>query len=137
MAPTRPLVTQQIQACHYIAGIPQSDCVELTGQTAPIMRNIAWGTKRVIYCTPQTFENDLAKGRVDPRDVVCVVVDEAHRASGDYAYCGVVRYLMSRNPHFRLLALTATPGANADAVQKVVDNLHVCHIIYLTESLRC
>lgn len=73
----------------------------------------------------------MAKGRVDPRDVTCLVVDEAHRASGDYAYCGVVRYLMSRNPHFRILALTATPGAKGEAVQAVIDNLHVRRFSFL------
>jgi ERCC4-related helicase len=57
--------------------------------------------------------------------VTCLVVDEAHRATGDYAYCGVVRFLMSRNQHFRVLALTATPGAKGEAVQQVIDNLHV------------
>lgn len=125
LAPTRPLVTQQIKACHYIAGIPQADCIELTGGTAPRLRSVGWLTKRVIYSTPQTVERDLAKGRLDPRDVTCVVIDEAHRASGDYSYCGVIRYMMSRNPHFRVLALTATPGARGEAVQEVIDNLHV------------
>ncbi|BGP57702.1 3'-5' DNA helicase [Rhodotorula sphaerocarpa] len=125
LAPTRPLVTQQIKACHYIAGIPQADCVELTGGTPPKLRSVGWLTKRVIYCTPQTVEHDLAKGRLDPRDVTCIVVDEAHRASGDYSYCGVIRYMMCRNPHFRVLALTATPGARGEAVQEVIDNLHI------------
>jgi ATP-dependent DNA helicase MPH1 len=41
------------------------------------------------------------------------------------AYCGVVRYLMTKNPHFRILALTATPGSKSEAVQSVIDNLHV------------
>ncbi|KAI5475818.1 ATP-dependent DNA helicase MPH1 [Pseudohyphozyma bogoriensis] len=134
LAPTRPLVTQQIKACHYIAGIRQEDSVELTGQTAPKLRAIAWATKRVIYCTPQTLENDLAKGRVDPRDITCLVVDEAHRASGDYAYCGVVRYMMSRNQHFRVLALTATPGSKGEAVQAVIDNLHIGKIEVRTDE---
>ncbi|BGP19442.1 hypothetical protein JCM10213_000681 [Rhodosporidiobolus nylandii] len=128
LAPTRPLVSQQIKACHYIAGIPQADCVELTGSTMPKLRAVGWATKRVIYSTPQTVERDLAKGRLDPRDVTCIVVDEAHRASGDYSYCGVVRYMMSRNPHFRILALTATPGSRGDAVQEVIDNLHIGRI---------
>ncbi|GAA6040845.1 hypothetical protein JCM8097_007744 [Rhodosporidiobolus ruineniae] len=128
LAPTRPLVSQQIKACHYIAGIPQSDCIELTGSTLPKLRSVGWATKRVIYSTPQTVERDLAKGRLDPRDVTCIVVDEAHRASGDYSYCGVIRYIMSRNPHFRVLALTATPGSRGDAVQEVIDNLHIGRI---------
>ncbi|GAA5831963.1 hypothetical protein JCM11251_002765 [Rhodosporidiobolus azoricus] len=128
LAPTRPLVSQQIKACHYIAGIPQADCVELTGSTIPKLRGVGWATKRVIYSTPQTVERDLAKGRLDPRDITCIVVDEAHRASGDYSYCGVIRYVMSRNPHFRVLALTATPGSRGDAVQEVIDNLHIGRI---------
>ena len=31
MAPTRPLVAQQIEACYKIVGIPQSDTAEMTG----------------------------------------------------------------------------------------------------------
>lgn len=31
VAPTKPLVAQQIEACHHTCGIPQSDAVELTG----------------------------------------------------------------------------------------------------------
>jgi ATP-dependent DNA helicase MPH1 len=31
VAPTRPLVTQQIHACHKVCGIPGTDAVELTG----------------------------------------------------------------------------------------------------------
>ncbi|ORY88188.1 hypothetical protein BCR35DRAFT_21752 [Leucosporidium creatinivorum] len=134
LAPSRPLVAQQVTACHYIAGIPQEHCVELTGHTTPKLRQVGWSTKRVIYCTPQTLENDLAKGRVDPRDISCLVVDEAHRASGDYAYCGVVRYMMSRNQHFRILALTATPGARGEAVQDVIDNLHIGNVQVRTDQ---
>lgn len=31
MAPTRPLVTQQMNACHEVVGIPMEDIIELTG----------------------------------------------------------------------------------------------------------
>lgn len=44
------------------------------------------------------------------------------------AYCEVVRFMMQKNPHFRLLALTATPGSNAEVVQSVIDSLHIGHI---------
>ena len=54
--------------------------------------------------------------------------DEAHRATGDYAYNQVVRYMMAKNPHFRLLALTATPGSTPEAVQNLIDGLHISHI---------
>lgn len=84
MAPSRPLVTQQIQACHGIAGIPLKDAVELTGKDAPEKRQEEWSKRRVFYCTPQTVKNDLFKKKLDPTEVVCIVVDEAHKATGDY-----------------------------------------------------
>ena len=31
-APTKPLVTQQIEACYNVMGIPQSDAAEMTGR---------------------------------------------------------------------------------------------------------
>ena len=55
-------------------------------------------------------------------------VDEAHRATGDYAYTRVIRYLTKKDAHFRVLALTATPGSTLKAVQAVVDSLLISHI---------
>ncbi|KAH9466537.1 hypothetical protein PSHT_07512 [Puccinia striiformis] len=134
LAPTRPLVHQQIEACHSIAGIPSVDCVSLTGTTSAAKRAIAWQQKRVIFATPQTVANDLRRGSLRPEDIICVVVDEAHRATGAYAYCVVVKLLMRFNPHFRVLALTATPGSDPERVQAVIDNLHIGHIEVRTEE---
>lgn len=36
--------------------------------------------------------------------------------------------MMAKNPHFRVLALTATPGNNAEAVQTLIDGLHISRI---------
>lgn len=38
VAPTKPLVAQQIEACHKTCGIPGSDAIELTGQNPKPMR---------------------------------------------------------------------------------------------------
>jgi ATP-dependent DNA helicase MPH1 len=35
---------------------------------------------------------------------------------------------MAKNPHFRLLALTATPGSTPAAVQDLVNGLHISRI---------
>ncbi|KAA1105816.1 3'-5' DNA helicase [Puccinia graminis f. sp. tritici] len=134
LAPTRPLVQQQIEACHSIAGIPSVDCVSLTGTTSATKRAVAWENKRVIFATPQTVANDLRRGSLRPEDIICLVVDEAHRATGAYAYCIVVKLLMRFNPHFRVLALTATPGSDPERVQAVIDNLHIGHIEVRTEE---
>jgi ERCC4-related helicase len=54
--------------------------------------------------------------------------DEAHRATGEYAYNHIVRFLMAKNPHHRVLALTATPGSNPEAVQQLINGLHISRI---------
>jgi ATP-dependent DNA helicase MPH1 len=56
------------------------------------------------------------------------VLDEAHKGAGEYAYAKVVRFLMAKNPYFRVLALTATPGRTPEAVQALVDSLHISRI---------
>ncbi|KAF8898361.1 hypothetical protein BD779DRAFT_1666229 [Infundibulicybe gibba] len=128
VAPTKPLVAQQIDACHQVCGIPGSDAVELTGQNPKPMRARAWREKRIFYMTPQTLINDLTSENCEVRDIILLVIDEAHRATGDYAYNQVVRFMMAKNPHFRILALTATPGGNPDAVQTLIDGLHISRI---------
>jgi ATP-dependent DNA helicase MPH1 len=39
-----------------------------------------------------------------------------------------VAYLHSFHPHFRIVALTATPGRTTEKVQEVVDNLHISRV---------
>ncbi|XP_012284987.1 Fanconi anemia group M protein [Orussus abietinus] len=125
MAPTKPLVAQQIYACHNIMGIPSSETIELTGTTNQKQRKISWSENRVIFATPQTFHNDLEKNIVPMELIKCVVVDEAHRALGKHSYCESIRILSSYNRYFRILALSATPGGKIDDVQEVVSNLHI------------
>ena len=53
MAPTKPLVAQQIEACFKIMGIPQVETMEMTGNVAVSTREKAWKQKRVLFMTPQ------------------------------------------------------------------------------------
>ncbi|KAF8315142.1 P-loop containing nucleoside triphosphate hydrolase protein, partial [Clavulina sp. PMI_390] len=128
LAPTKPLVAQQIEASHQTCGIPGTDAAELTGMVKDEKRAELWKTKRVFYLTPQTFVNDLRRLPDLASQIVLIVIDEAHRATGAYAYATAVRDMMILNPHHRILALTATPGSTRDAVQAVVDSMHISHI---------
>ncbi|KAF9042103.1 hypothetical protein BJ165DRAFT_1485614 [Panaeolus papilionaceus] len=128
VAPTKPLVAQQIDACHNTCGIPARDSVEMTGETAVGIRARHWKEKRVFFMTPQTFVNDCVKETCDIRDIVLLVIDEAHRARGGYAYSSAVRLLMAKNPHHRILALSATPGNKPEIIQELVDALHISRI---------
>lgn len=134
VAPTRPLVSQQVKACFEIAGIPRAETTMLTGNTAPGIRAEEWLSKRVFFMTPQTLINDLKSGMCDPKNVVLLVVDEAHRATGNYAYVEVVKFLKRFNSSFRVLALTATPGASIETVQEVIDGLGISRIEIRTEE---
>ncbi|KAF1351271.1 hypothetical protein BDV97DRAFT_398217 [Delphinella strobiligena] len=134
VAPTKPLVTQQIDACFKIVGIPRSETVLLTGDTKPAIRAEEWKEKRVFFMTPQTIINDLKHGYCDPKRIVLMVVDEAHRATGGYAYVEVIKFLRRFNQSFRVLALTATPGATVEAVQNVIDGLDISRVEIRTET---
>ncbi len=90
MAPTKPLVNQQADACYNIVGIPKDDMTQMTGQMAPEKRKALWDNKRVFFLTPQVISNDILRGNVDVEKIKCVVIDEAHKALGDYAYCKVI-----------------------------------------------
>ncbi|KDQ63860.1 hypothetical protein JAAARDRAFT_696340 [Jaapia argillacea MUCL 33604] len=128
VAPTKPLVAQQIEACHKTCGIPGTDAIQLTGENPQAERARAWEDMRVFYMTPQTLINDLAKEICEPKNIILLVIDEAHKGTGDYAYAQVIRYMMAKNPHFRVLALTATPGSKPETVQAIVDSLHISRI---------
>lgn len=134
VAPTKPLVSQQVEACLNIAGIPRSDTTLLTGETPPVLREGAWESKRLFFMTPQTLMNDLSKGYADPKSIVLLVIDEAHRATGDYAYVKVVEFLRRFSKSFRVIALTATPGSKVDSVQQVIDNLGISHVEVRSEE---
>jgi ERCC4-related helicase len=134
VAPTKPLVAQQVEACFNIAGIPRSYTTMLTGGVQTGLRAEEWKEKRVFFMTPQTLLNDLKSGYADPKKIVLLVVDEAHRATGAYAYVEVVSFLRRFNTSFRVLALTATPGADVESVQKVIDGLDISRVEIRTEN---
>ncbi|KAJ6877878.1 hypothetical protein NC651_030579 [Populus alba x Populus x berolinensis] len=128
-APSRPLVMQQIEACHNIVGTPQEWTIDMTGQVCPTKRACFWKTKRVFFVTPQVLEEDIQSGNIPSnaitlltakricenicpaipsytcifshseqisgtclaKHLVCLVMDEAHRASGNYSYCVAIR----------------------------------------------
>ncbi|XP_031436050.1 Fanconi anemia group M protein isoform X2 [Clupea harengus] len=134
MAPTKPLVAQQIEACYKVMGIPQEHMAELTGSTPAHQRQELWRSKRIFFLTPQVMVNDLSRNTCPATQVKCVVIDEAHKASGNHAYCQVVRELGNQTRQFRVLALSATPGGDMKAVQQVISNLLISHIELRSEE---
>ncbi|XP_060519829.1 uncharacterized protein LOC132698011 isoform X2 [Cylas formicarius] len=135
MAPTKPLVKQQVDACYDVMAIPSEVTAELTGAKTSTARTDVWAEKRVFYITPQVLQNDLHRiSELGPR-IKCLVFDEAHKARGNHAYCEVIRRLIDGgNKHFRVLALSATPGGSVNDVLEVIQNLLISHIEFRTEE---
>ena len=80
----------------------------------------------------QCVVSDIENGLVDISRVRLVIVDEAHRALGEYAYCKVIRLIKKYHSNFRIVGLTATP--ERDKFFEVVKNLHIQDIShYSTE----
>lgn len=135
VAPTRPLVAQQIEECKKISGIPASDCIEITGNIHSNKRCDVWKEKRVFFATPQVIENDLESKILPAEQVRCIVIDEAHRAQGQYSYVNIVTKLDLANRNgFRVLALSATPGSDIERVQQVMLNLLISDVMFRTED---
>jgi len=134
MAPTKPLVGQQIEACFNIMGIPQEDTMEMTGSVNVAKRAEGWKEKRVFFLTPQVMSNDLSRGLFPARDVKLLVVDEAHKAQGEYAYCLVARELARTGSNFRVMALSATPGNDIEAVKYMLTSLYISYIELRSED---
>ena len=125
MAPTLPLVGQQVKACYDIMRIPEQETATLTGKMSPSKRAKVWKDRRAFFCTPQTMEKDIDQGRVDPKLITLIVLDEAHRARGDYSYNKIVQQLENGGAKFRVLGLSATPGSQIKVIQEVVNSLRI------------
>uniref|UniRef100_A0A452H336 Helicase ATP-binding domain-containing protein n=1 Tax=Gopherus agassizii TaxID=38772 RepID=A0A452H336_9SAUR len=134
LAPTKPLVAQQMEACARVMGIPQHHMAEMTGGTQVHNRKEIWQNKRVFFLTPQVMVNDLSRGTCPAAEIKCLVIDEAHKALGNYAYCQVVKELSKYTNQFRILALSATPGSDTKAVQEVISNLLIAQIELCSED---
>ncbi len=69
MAPTKPLVEQQMEACHRFTDIPQSDMVKITGTTVASKRGVNYAQHRIFFATPQSIVSDIQRSALKPERV--------------------------------------------------------------------
>jgi len=125
LAPTKPLVDQHRETFSKKLTLEQEEFIVFTGGIAPDKRKKMWKDAKIVFCTPQTMENDIISGRVDLKEISLIVFDEAHRAVGDYAYVFIADQYNKRARHPKLLGLTASPGSDMEKIKEVCNNLHV------------
>lgn len=130
LAPTKPLVEQQLESFQNYFELDKSDFTLFTGGVPPKKRHELWNKSQFIFSTPQTIENDILAGKISLEKVSFIVIDEAHRATGDYAYVFLAKNYFENAENPRLLALTASPGSDEDKIKDLMNNLNIEKIEY-------
>ena len=139
LAPTKPLVEQHYRFFSEFFIEPDdekdgSGIVMFTGETKTAERSELFSAARLIFATPQVVKNDCLAGRYDLKDVSLFVVDECHRAVGNYSYVFLAGLYNRTAHHPLLLAMTASPGSNQEKLLEVCENLGVAHVESRTDE---
>jgi Fanconi anemia group M protein len=124
LAPTRPLVAQHQKSFLELTETPEESTALITGEISPKKRKELWA-RQVCFSTPQSLKNDLLAKRADA-GFSLVIIDEAHRAVGNYAYTFVAEKCAETGA--LLLGLTASPGGSRKRIQEIVDALCIQNI---------
>lgn len=125
LAPTKPLAQQHERSFREYLDLPDERFVLFTGAVSPAKRQAQWNDAQAIFSTPQGLENDILSGKIKLDDVSLVVFDEAHRATGDYAYVFLAKRYLQQAKNSRVLALTASPGTDEESITEVCRNLAI------------
>ena len=131
LAPTKPLVEQH--AAFFAATLAGAKIGSFTGETPPEERELAYRAADMIVSTPQVVQNDVVAGRFDMKSVTLLMLDEAHRAVGNYAYVFIADAYRRARMGGRVLAMTASPGAKAEKIREICENLGIAGVEVRTE----
>jgi len=126
LAPTKPLVDQHLSTFKELLNFEDDNSLVLfTGSVNPEKRKKLWESAKIIFSTPQGFENDIISNKINFKDVSLLIFDEAHRATGDYSYVYLALEYIKQANNQRILALTASPGSNRESITEILNNLFI------------
>ncbi len=151
LAPTKPLVNQHEKKLKEFFYGPQYKIAQITGQSNRSERIQTYQENDVIVATPQTVKNDIEKtaSESEPGGILsqfsCLIVDECHRAVGNYAYTFVANAFFEqeriekeslRGTEKTIIGLTASPGGKQERIKEIMEALRVENIEIRTERDR-
>ncbi|KXS43987.1 MAG: Hef nuclease [Methanolobus sp. T82-4] len=136
LSPTKPLVEQHASFFRKVLDIPEEEVLTFTGSISPSQREDLWKSGRVIVSTPQVIENDILTKRIDLEDVTHITFDEAHRATGNYAYTYIAEKYFDIAKDPLCLGITASPGSSDEKVAEVCEVLRIESVAVKTETDR-
>jgi ERCC4-related helicase/ERCC4-type nuclease len=130
LAPTKPLVEQHLRYFENLLVLPgnpeeKSQFAMFTGETPVDQRTDDWKRSTVIFATPQVIKNDILAGRYSLEEVTLMIIDECHRAVGNYAYVFLAEQYRAQAKNPRILAMTASPGGQQGKVREVCTNIGI------------
>jgi Fanconi anemia group M protein len=134
LSPTKPLVEQHAAFLRRALAIEPERVAVFTGSVSPGEREEIWKGSTVIVSTPQVIENDVLMKRFGLSDVSLIIFDEAHRATGDYAYVYIAKKYMEQSSDPLVLGITASPGSTPEKINEVKQNLFIEHVELKTEN---
>ena len=86
LAPTKPLAQQHERTMKDLLPSYADKITLFTGTVAPEKRKELFKQNKIIISTPQGMENDIISRKILLEEISLIIFDEAHRATGDYAY---------------------------------------------------
>lgn len=132
LAPTKPLAEQHLKSFSDILNIEKESFSLLTGTVPPAKRDELYTKSLVVIATPQVIENDILAGKINLDSFGLIIFDEAHRATGDYAYTYIAEKARSKN--IRIMGLTASPASDKEKMNDIIQNLGIENIEIRNEN---
>lgn len=118
LAPTRPLVSQHYETLKGLLPVKEGEIAKFTGEVDNEDRLLKWVTSNVVVATPQVVSNDLRNGLFDISKFGLIIFDEAHRATGNYAYVHIAESFLDVRRKL-ILAITASPGGDKEKFEEI------------------
>ncbi len=134
LAPTRPLCHQHYKFLQKHLTVEADQVQVVTGEDRLTLRREKWEGGRVLCATPQITARDVARGLLSLGDLSLIIFDEAHRAVGDYAYCGIGREYVKTNSKGRMIGMTASLPDDERRAKEVLLNLSLQKIEFRDEE---
>lgn len=134
LAPTKPLCEQHVQTFREHLEVSPEKIVLFTGSVSPEKRAELWKDAQIVISTPQGLENDIINHRIKLKEVSLLIFDEAHHATGEYAYVWIAQQYEKLASASRILGLTASPGSDLEQVKEVCTNLKIEKVEVRTEK---
>jgi len=131
LAPTRPLCQQHRELMIRVLKLGESSIGLWTGELPPNARESS--LPRLLIATPQLILNELTEGKIKLDGTSTIILDEAHRAVGNYAYVAIARVYFSQRKGAHVVGFTASPG-DPRRLAELSTNLNAARILARSEE---